>query len=100
MKNHQKFIANSGFIIREIAGELLLVPIGSKTQEFNGLVHINGISKDILDLLQKPRNTKELIKELKKTYDVIDENVQEDIEDFLKTACLNNIISVVNEEDL
>ena len=52
------------FILREIAGEHILVPIGAAAANFNGLISMNEVGRLLFDLLAEERTPQLLQKVL------------------------------------
>lgn len=80
------------FVVREIAGEYIIVPVGNTALEFNGLFTVNELGAYIWKLLQEDRTEEELVKEVVGEYDVEEETARQDIEDFLRWLREKNII--------
>ena len=72
-----------GFILREVAGNFIVVPVGDAVAEFNGMINLNETGAFLWKLLQEDVEPKFLLAELLKEYDV-DENIaKKDIEAIL-----------------
>ena len=50
------------FILREIAGECVLVPTGVTSQEFNGMITISDTAKFIWENIEKVDSLEEMIR--------------------------------------
>lgn len=72
------------FIMREIAGEHILVPVGSAAAKFNGLITMNEVGKFVLELLEEERTVQELVEKITKDYDVTPKTALADVEAFLQ----------------
>lgn len=72
------------FILREIAGENILVPIGTAAANFNGLISMNGVGRFIFDLLAEEHTAQELADHICEEYDVPKETAFKDVEEFLQ----------------
>lgn len=57
------------FILREIAGECVLVPTGATSQEFNGMITISDTAKFIWENIEKVDSLEEMIQMVLDTYD-------------------------------
>ena len=68
------------FILREIAGEHILVPIGTAAANFNGLISMNEVGR----FLFEERTPQELADCVCGEYDVPPETALEDVENFLQ----------------
>lgn len=71
------------FVLREIAGEYVIVPTGKTVLEFNGLITVNEAGVLIWKLLQKGVSFDEIVEEILREYDVEESVVREDVLDFL-----------------
>ena len=72
------------FILREIAGEHILVPIGTAAANFNGLISMNEVGRFLFDLLAEERTPQELADCVCGEYDVPPETALQDVGDFLQ----------------
>ena len=72
------------FILREIAGEHILVPIGTAAANFNGLISMNEVGRFLFDLLAEERTPQELADCVCGEYDVPPETALQDVENFLQ----------------
>lgn len=72
------------FILREIAGEYILIPTGSTTQEFNGLITINDVAAFVWKNIEKVNSVDELISMVLDEYDVDEDVARNDIEEFIQ----------------
>ena len=52
------------FILREIAGECVLVPTGETSQEFNGMITISDTAKFIWENVEKVDSLEEMIRRM------------------------------------
>ena len=75
---------NQNVIHREIAGEHILVPIGETALRCNGVFAITEVGADIWDMLKNGKDIPEITAELLELYDVEEEVLVKDIDDFLK----------------
>ena len=70
-------------IKREIAGDVILVPVGKTVLENNGLFILNEVSADIWDMLNQGKDVNQIVKTLAETYDADPETIRLDTEEFL-----------------
>ena len=54
------------FILREIAGECVLVPTGATSQEFNGMITISDTAKFIWENIEKAVEEKTIMRLMKR----------------------------------
>ena len=62
---------NKDFVLREIAGDYVIIPIGSTVLEFNGLITVNEVGAVLWKMLQEADVTMEqLVQGIMAEYDV------------------------------
>ena len=78
-----EMIIKKEFVLREIAGEFVLVPIGRTGAEFKGLFPMTETGAFIWNLLPEADNEEYIIEKFLLEYDVDRETVTADVNDFL-----------------
>lgn len=73
-----------GFLLREIAGNHVVVPIGEATLDFNGMMSLNETGAFLFEKLIEGASEEQLIEDLMSTYDVERELAKKDVEDFIR----------------
>lgn len=76
--------ASKDFIVREIAGECILVPVGAAAANFNGLVTVNEIGKFIFDVLAEDCTQEAVVERILEVYDVDRQTAAADLAEFLE----------------
>ena len=71
------------FVLREIAGDYIIIPTGSTVLEFNGLVTVNEVGVTLWNMLQEEVTMDELVQGILNEYDVEEEVARNDIQEFL-----------------
>lgn len=71
------------FVLREIAGDLLLVPTGKTALNLNGMLTLNEVGGEIWKLLDEVDSEEEIIDRLMEDYEVDREELQRDVQEFL-----------------
>ena len=71
------------FVLREIAGDYIIIPTGATVLEFNGLITVNEVGVTIWNLLQEEVTMDELVQGILNEYDVEEEVARNDIQEFL-----------------
>lgn len=74
---------NKEFILREIAGEYIFVPVGSTALEFNGLITINEIGVLIWKELEKGCDVDSIVKIILEEYEIDEETARKDVDEFI-----------------
>lgn len=73
------------FVLREIAGDYVIIPTGKTALTFNGLITVNEVGAELWKMLQSDVTFEELTKGILEVYDVDEETAKEDIREFLDT---------------
>lgn len=73
----------SGFILRQIADQILAIPTGESAHRLSGLVALNGSGKFLFELLQTDRTEDELVAAMQAHYDVDADTARADVSEFL-----------------
>lgn len=74
---------NKEFVLREIAGDYVLVPIGKTAGEYNGLFPLTETAADIWKMLPDVQTRDEITEKLLEDYDVDRATLENDIDEFL-----------------
>lgn len=86
------------FILREIAGEYILVPTGATTQEFNGMITMTDTAKFIWENIEKVNSLMELVDLMKATYDIDRETAVKDTMQFVNELVRNGFVVCTKED--
>ena len=73
-----------GYILRNVAGSFVVVPIGEATLEFNGMMNLNETGAFLFEKMIDGISRDDLIKALTDEYDVDDETAAEDVDAFIQ----------------
>ena len=82
---------NTDFMLRDIAGEVILVPTGAATQQFNGMITLNEVAAFIWKNLDESKSKEELVEynKVRRPYlgiggiEVDEETARTDVEGFV-----------------
>lgn len=86
---------NTNFILREIAGENILVATGEAAQIFNGMITLNDVASFIWSNIDECKTVDKLIASILDEFDIDEETARRDIESF--TAELIRMGMVIEE---
>ena len=67
------------FVLREIAGDYVIIPTGKTVLEFNGLITVNEVGVSLWKMLQQDVTVEDLVKGILDEYDVEESVAREDI---------------------
>ena len=112
MDDELRFVARDGFVVREILGEYMLVPMdtgnvhlsdGSMLPEFNGIIELSELALFLYNALSEPKTFRELVEAVESEYDTAGQDVAGDVNEFLDRGIKNQIIFIISrrkeEED-
>lgn len=80
------------FVLREIAGDYVIIPTGKTTLTFNGLITVNEVGAALWKMLQSEKSLDDLVQGILDEYDVEESVAREDIQEFLDTLSKNGIL--------
>ena len=66
------------FILREIAGECVLVPTGATTQEFNGLITLSDTARFIWEHIEQADSLEDMVQKILEEYEIDEETARKD----------------------
>lgn len=72
------------FILRKVAESYVVVPVGSMTLDFNGIINLNETGAFLFGILQKGAEKDELLSKMLDEYDVTLQKAESDINDFVR----------------
>lgn len=73
-----------GFLLRNVAGNNVVVPIGQATLDFNGMMSLNETGAFIFSKMLDGTTKEQLIEDLISEYEVEREIAQKDVDNFIK----------------
>ncbi len=81
-----------GFVVREIAGESIVIALGEASKIFNGMIKLNETGRIIWDGLARGDDEDTIISAILSEYDVQRETVVSDYHKFIETLRGANIL--------
>ena len=72
-----------GFIYRKIAGEHVVIPIGSNIADFNGIISLNETAAFLWQQLKQELDHPALVTALLDEYDVEQAQAERDVDEFI-----------------
>ena len=73
-----------GFILREVLGKTVVVAVGKRVKEFNGIINLNSSSAFLWRALSEDLTEEELVKKLLSEYQVEEEVAKRDVAKFVE----------------
>lgn len=86
------------FILREIADEYILIPTGSTTEEFNGMINLSETAAFIWNHIEEANTFEELIDMILSTYDIDRQTATQDAYEFINHMLINQMIILSDKE--
>ena len=80
------------FILREIIGEVVAIPVGDALLAFNGMICINPVGAVIWQGLQAEKTRDEILEAIVEHFEVSREEAAGDLDDFLLRLKENNLL--------
>ena len=71
------------FIMQNVGGENLLVPLGAQVMDMNGIITLNDTGACVWELLAQERTLDELASAVAERFDVTPERARADVQTFL-----------------
>ena len=81
-------------ILRQIAGDTILVPVGKTVLENNGMFIMNEVSADIWKMICDGKDKKAILEEMVAMYDADPAVIRADTEEFLNNLANKGIIEL------
>jgi hypothetical protein len=81
-----------GFVIREIAGESVVLALGNASRTFNGMIKLNETARLLWERLAQGCEKEALISAILEQYDVEREIAERDVEHLIETLEGANIL--------
>ncbi len=74
----------SDFMMQNVGGENLLVPLGAQVMDLNGLITLNATGRCLWELLAQDRSVEELAAALLEKFEVDIQSARTDVQVFLE----------------
>lgn len=91
-KEYERMRVGDEFILREIAGDYVIIPIGKTALSFNGLISVNEVGAFLWNMLQQDVTMDDLVTGVLAEYDVDEETAREDIQEFIDQLMKGQIL--------
>ncbi len=73
-----------GFVLRDVAGQTMVVATGEASKSFHGIIKLNPTAKDVWLWLSEGKNENEISALVCEKYDVAEEQAKSDVRAMLK----------------
>ena len=82
----------NGLVVREIAGQSVVVALGEASKSFNGIIKLNETGRIIWDMLTKGAEKSDIVGAILADYEIDRATVENDVDVFVATLKENNIL--------
>ena len=72
-----------GYLLREVAGSNIVVPVGSGNMDFSGVITLNVVGSFIWKQLEKDATKEDILNNLLDEYDVDKATAERDVDEFI-----------------
>ena len=86
LQEKKKYRINPDFILREIAGEYTIIPIGGNNVFSNAVMAPNGTAVFLWEAFQQPSTIQDVVVEAMQKYDATEEQIYNSISNFVKQS--------------
>ncbi len=83
MKEVNDMRIKDGFILRQVAGNYIVIGVGDEAVDFNGMITVNETGAFLWSVLEKGATKEDMLTALMAEYDVDEETAKKDITEFL-----------------
>ena len=85
---------NSDFVMRNIAGENILVPTGEAAEKFKGMITMNEVAAFMWQNIDEVESKEDLVKMVLNEFEVDEETATRDVENFINELSSINMIEL------
>lgn len=89
---------NPEFILRQVAGENMLVPCGEAAKKYNGLINMNDTAAFIWKQIDTAADMQEIVEALKEHYDVDAETAAMDVPGLIREYAILGMVELEESE--
>lgn len=76
---------NENFLLREVAGNKVVMPVGEAAERFNGMMKLNGSGAYLFEKIQAGTDEESLVQAMLRDYEIDEETARRDIGKFVTT---------------
>ena len=72
-----------GYLLREVAGSNIVVPVGEGTMDFSGVITLNDVGAFLWKNLEEDVSEEELVQRVLEEYDTDEETARKDVAEYM-----------------
>lgn len=99
MSNDKLYKVNGNYLLRKIAGEAVLIPVGSGTEQLNGIITLNETFRFIWEQFKEPHTVQDVVMSARNEYDDEDEKIEKDICRFVEESLQYGFLTEEEENE-
>ena len=88
---------NKDYMLRQFAGESLLIPTGTASQKLNGMIRLTETAVFIWKQVDTAADLAEIVRRIREEFDVDQETAQRDVHGFLREFYLLDMVRDIPE---
>ena len=88
---------NEEYMLREIAGEAVLIPTGSASQKLNGMIELTDSAAFIWKQVDTASDLEEIVQKILREFEVDEETARRDVYGFLRELYVRGIVEDIPE---
>lgn len=73
-----------GYLLRQVAGSNIVVPVGDGSIDFSGVITLNEVGAFIWQILENGADKQEIVNKMLEEYDVSREIAEKDVEEYIE----------------
>lgn len=81
-----------GFILKDVAGNKIVIATGEQRLNFNGIITFNNVGADVFNLLDGTNSTEDIVSNISEKYGVSCDIVKADVEKLIDKMKKHNLI--------
>ena len=81
-----------GFVVREVAGQCVVIALGAATKDFNGMIKLNSSGKLIFEKLSVGAELEDIVEAMVSEYDIDADSARRDALNFIEKLQGANIL--------
>lgn len=87
----------SGFVLREVAGEYMLIPVGEQSGVIDGIITLNSVAAVVWKALEEKRGKEGALEDILARYDVDAEMASSDLDQLLRRMANAGLIEGLDD---
>ena len=81
-----------GFIMKNVAGSNVVLPLGERQEEVKGIITFNDVGADVFNMLDGTNSVEEIVAKIVKDYDAPYETVEADVNKLIEKMRIHGLI--------